>query len=304
MSSDYSAGRPSLEIFVPFWGDPVQLYDALDSIRAQTDPSWTAIVVDDCYPDPSVGESFAAETDPRIRYLRNTTNLGIAANFQQCLDLASGDLVMFMGCDDLLHPDFTARARAGFERFPDASMYQPGVRVVDDAGRPAEPLADRVKRWLAPRVDTPTVLAGQSLATSLLHGNWLYWPSLVFRTERLRQHRFRQDLPIILDLAIVLELIADGAALVLDPETTFSYRRHTTSLSGAGLRDGSRFADDRRFFAEASEQMRAVGWPRAARAARARWTSRMHGLSMAPGALRTGDVAGVRAAIGHAIRPT
>ena len=183
-------------------------------------------------------------------------------------------------------------------------LYQPGVRVVDDRGRPAEPLADRIKRWLAPTVDTPTLLAGQSLATSLLHGNWLYWPSLVFRTERLRQHRFRQDLPIILDLAIVLELVADGAALVLDPETTFSYRRHETSLSGAGLRDGSRFADDRRFFAEASEQMRAAGWPRAARAARARWTSRLHGLSMAPAALRTRDGAGVRAAIGHAIRPT
>ena len=192
MSRDSSPGHPSLEIFVPFWGDPVQLYDAVDSIRAQTDPSWTAIVVDDCYPDPSVAENFAAETDPRIRYLRNTTNLGIAGNFQQCLDLASGDLVMFMGCDDLLHPSFTARARAGLERFPDAALYQPGVRVVDDAGRPAEPLADRVKRWLAPRVDTPTLLAGQSLATSLLHGNWLYWPSLVFRTERLRHHSFRQ----------------------------------------------------------------------------------------------------------------
>ena len=166
------------------------------------------------------------------------------------------------------------------------------------------PLADRVKRWLAPTVDTPTLVAGESLATSLLHGNWLYWPSLVFRTERLRQHTFRQDLPIILDLAIVLELVVDGAALVLDPETTFSYRRHTSSLSGAGLRDGSRFADDRRFFAEAGEQMLAVGWPRAARAARARWTSRMHGLSMVPGAVRTRDGAGVRAAIGHAIRPT
>ena len=26
------------EIFVPFWGDPDQLYETVESVRAQTDP--------------------------------------------------------------------------------------------------------------------------------------------------------------------------------------------------------------------------------------------------------------------------
>jgi glycosyltransferase involved in cell wall biosynthesis len=295
-------GTPVLEIFVPYWGDPGLLYDAIDSIRAQTSPDWTVIVVDDAYPDPSVAEHFAQEQDPRIRYVRNETNLGIAANFQKCLDLASGDLVMFLGCDDLLEPGFVARARATLTSYPDASMLQPGVQVIDDDGRPYEPLADRVKRWLRPKVDRPTLLGGEPLARNLLHGNWLYWPSLVFRTEHVQRYRFRQDLPIILDLALILDQIADGAQLVLDPEVTFRYRRHTASLSGVGLLDGSRFDDDRRYFLEAEQQMRARQWSKAARAARSRWTSRMHGMSMVPGALKARDFAGARVALRHAVR--
>ena len=96
------------------------------------------------------------------------------------------DLMMFLGCDDLLLPDFVATVRAAHERFPDAAIIQPGVRVIDDEGRPTDTLADRVKRAIRPRAAEPTVFGGEPLVTSLLHGDWLYWPSLVFRTDAVR----------------------------------------------------------------------------------------------------------------------
>ena len=77
-----------LDVFIPYWGDPGLLYATVESVRAQTDPRWRATVVDDCYPDPSVAEHFAAEDDPRIRYLRNEQNLGITANYDRCRELA------------------------------------------------------------------------------------------------------------------------------------------------------------------------------------------------------------------------
>ena len=274
-----------LEVFVPFWGDPGLLTATVDSVRAQTDPRWTLTVVDDCYPDPSVAETFARETDPRVRYLRNPHNLGIAANFQRCLDLASGTAVVFLGCDDVLEPEYVARAHETLAAFPQADIFQPGVRVIDAEGAEVVPLGDRVKRWLTPRTHGPVVLSGQDLAASLLRGNWLYWPSLMFRTSAVQEHAFRQDLPIILDLALVIDMVADGSALVLDPRVSFSYRRHTTSLSGVALSDGSRFAQDRRYFSDAAAQMRRLGWPRAERAARVRLTSRLHALTLVPGAL-------------------
>ncbi len=290
-----------IEVFIPFWGEPALLYATVDSVRAQSDPDWTITVVDDCYPDPTVAEHFAAEADPRIRYLRNEVNLGIAGNWRRSLDLASGQVMMFMGCDDLLEPDFVARARALADHYPEADIIQPGVRIIDDDGQPSDPLADRVKRWLRPSAAVAALHSGEDLAASLLRGNWLYWPSLLFRTDRIRQFTFRQDLPIILDLALVVDMVADGCVLLVDPEVTFAYRRHSTSMSGTALTDGSRFAQDRRYYAGAVEQMRRNGWPRAARAARLRWTSRLHGLTVLPTAARTHRRAGLAKALQHVV---
>ena len=282
-----AAGEARLEIFIPYWGDPGLLMTTVDSVRAQSDARWTLTVVDDCYPDPTVAETFAREVDPRIRYQRNPENLGIAGNFQRCLDLASGDAVVFLGCDDVMEPEYVARTHALLAAHPSADIFQPGVRVIDADGEEQTPLGDRVKRWLRPRTREPLVLSGEDLAVSLLRGNWLYWPSLAFRTASVQRHAFRQDLPIILDLALVLDMVTDGSALVLDPAVTFAYRRHDTSLSGTALADGSRFEQDRRYFAEAAAQMHAIGWRRAEREARRRWTSRLHALTLLPDALRS-----------------
>ncbi len=291
----------ALDVFIPFWGDPGLLYATVESVRAQTDPRWRATVVDDCYPDPSVAEHFAAEDDPRIRYVRNEQNLGITANYDRCRELASADLMMFLGCDDLLLPDFVATVRAAHERFPDAAIIQPGVRVIDDEGRPTDTLADRVKRAIRPGVAETTVFGGEPLVTSLLHGDWLYWPSLVFRTDAVRGPAFRDDLPIIQDLALVIDLVVDGATLVLDPAVVFEYRRHTQSASATSLLTGRRLRDERRYYGIAARQMDALGWRRAGRAARLRWTSRLHGLSLLPAALGTRKAAAVRTVVGHAI---
>ncbi len=290
-----------IEIFVPFWGEPDLLFATVDSVRAQTDGDWTMVVVDDCYPDPSVSERFAGETDPRIRYLRNETNLGITENYARCRELASAELMMFLGCDDLMDPDFVAHVRAAHASFPDAAVIQVGVRVIDEHGAVVDPLGDRVKRAIRPRTAHRTQLGGEPLAVSLLRGNWLYWPSMVFRTERVQAYPFREGLPIIQDLALVIDMVAAGETVVLDPAVCFSYRRHTESASSTSLLHGRRLPDERRYYAEAAAQMQAHGWRRAARTARLRWTSRVHALTLLPDAVRARS--GLGGLLTHAFRP-
>lgn len=296
-----SAPRPSpLEVFIPFWGDPALLYATVASVKAQTDPGWTITVVDDCYPDPGVAEHFAAEDDPRITYVRNETNLGITDNYQRCRELASGELMMFMGCDDLMHPTFVETVKAAHREFPTAATIQVGVQVIDENGAPIDPLTDRVKRAIRPSVARRTELSGERLATSLLRGAWHYWPALVFRTEALQRYAFRDGLPIIQDLALLIDMTAAGESLVLDPTVCFSYRRHTQSASASSLLHGTRFADERRYYASAAAQMGDRGWSRAARTARLRWTSRLHAVTLLPTALRQRERSAVRSLLAHA----
>jgi glycosyltransferase involved in cell wall biosynthesis len=276
-----------LDILVPYWGDPALMRRTVESVLTQTSDDWRLTVVDDAYPDRQVTDWLDAMDDPRVRSVRHAENLGITENYRHCLSLATEDLVVFLGCDDLLLPRYVEVVLAAHRRFPEAVMVQPGVRVVDDADEPAAGLVDVVKqRLLRPRSGTPTVRSGESLAVSLLRGNWLYWPSLTFRREAVEAVGFRDELPIIQDFALEIDLVCRGGALVVEPTVCFLYRRHGSSASATTLTDGTRFADERTYYGLAAQQMRERGWPRAERAARARLTSRAHALALVPGVVR------------------
>lgn len=292
----------ALDILVPYWGDPALLRETVASVLAQRNPDWRLTVVDDAYPDPGVAAWFAAVDDPRVRYVRHETNQGITANYRHCAALATQELMVFLGCDDLLLPDYVDVVLEAHRRYPEAAVIQPGVRVIDAGGRPVRPLLDLVKQRLvqpAARLG-PRLLAGEPLATSLLHGDWLYWPSLAFRVDRLREVGFREGLPVTQDLALVIDLVCREATLLLEPTVCFAYRRHARSASTTALLDGSRFADERAYFAVAAEQARQLGWRRAERAARLRLTSRAHALTVLPRAVAARRWAAVRRLSRHA----
>jgi hypothetical protein len=121
---------------------------------------------------------------------------------------------------------------------------------------------------------------------SLMRGNWLYWPSLAFEGSAVARHSFRSDLPIILDLAFVMDMVLEGAELVVLDTETFCYRRHDDSASSVSSQQGSRFDDEKLFYREMVARLESHGWNRAAGVARRRVISRLHELSLAPGAVR------------------
>ncbi|MDQ0645055.1 glycosyltransferase [Microbacterium murale] len=289
----------TLQIFVPFWGDPDLLFAAIDSVRAQRSPDWELTIIDDCYPDASVGERLRAEPDPRITYLRNETNLGITENYREAIRRASGSYITILGCDDLLHPNYVDVISDVIERHPDVDVIQPGAEVIDEHGKVIRPLADRVKRGVLTPRGGETVLTGEQMATSLLRGDWLYWPSLTFRTETLQRIDFREGLPIIQDLALLIDIAFDGGSLVYTPTLAFSYRRHGSSASQKTLMDGRRFRDEREYYRTARELATDRGWRRTARVARVRLMGRLHAVTELPGVLRHGDRAGLKSTLAH-----
>lgn len=279
-------GLPLVHVVLPYWGDPHLLDQAVDSVLAQSDPDWRLTIVDDHYPDLHAQSTYAHHLDARVGYVRNDENIGLTRNFERCRTMAQGDLVTFLGCDDLLLPDYVAVLRRARDLNPTGTIFQPGVRVIDSTGRPSFGLGERAKACLAPSGPRPTTLAGEELAVSLMRGNWLYWPSLAIDGDEVAAHSFRTDLPIVLDLAFVMDMVLDGAQLVVLDAVTFAYRRHGDSASSVSSLRGSRFDDEKLFYREMEARLAAHGWGRAARVARLRIISRLHELSLVPGAVR------------------
>ncbi len=270
-----------LDILVPYWGDPRLLQETVRSVLAQDSADWLLTVVDDAYPDRTVQEWMATIDDPRVRYVRKERNEGITATFRSCAELATQDRVVLPGCDDVLLPGYVRTVLHAHAAHPDVAVIQPGVRVIDADGAPVTPLADRVKAAMRP--GGRRLLGGERLAASLLHGDWLYFPSLAFRRETLLATPFQPGRAVIQDLALVIDMLAAGEQVLLEPETCFLYRRHASaSVPGA-----ARFDGEVEYFRYAAAQMHALGWRRAERAARWRVTSRLHALATlaSPGAV-------------------
>jgi glycosyltransferase involved in cell wall biosynthesis len=288
---------------LPHYGRLDLVQATIRSVLAQDDPNWRLTILDDTgeSADDALADWCASLDDDRISYRLNPRNLGINRNFQQCVDLVEHDLAVIVGNDDLMLPDYIATVRRAHAAYPEAAIIQPGVEVVDADGAPARSLVDLSKRWVyAPRVTGATVYAGQELAVSLLRGNWLYFPSICWRSEPLRRTGFREGVDVVQDLALVLDLVLDGESLLVEPTTCFRYRRHEASVSSAHAADGRRFAEERAFFLETADRMAARGWPRAARAARRHLSSRINALTRLPAAARHGGIGGVRTLARHA----
>jgi glycosyltransferase involved in cell wall biosynthesis len=297
----------SIDVLLPYWGDVGYFKQAVGSVLAQEDPDWRLVVVDDGFPSDEPGAWTSALDDPRVEYHRNDVNLGANANYVKALGLATADLVVVMGADDVMLPNYLACIRDGFGRHPAVDVVQPGVEVIDGAGRVTVPLADRVKAWYAPRLrageqGTPErVLSGAAMATSLVRADWAYFPSLAWRRTTIAGLAFRPGLHVVQDLALLLDIAAGGGSLLVVGEKAFQYRRHSGSDSSVKAVNGVRFDEERAFFAGEAARFTQLGWSAAAREARWHLSSRMHAATLLPVALRLRDSHALRGLWHHVV---
>lgn len=290
-----------LDILIPYWGDPGYMKETVNSVLAQTSDDWLLTVVDDAYPDLEIQNFITGIGDPRVKYIRKEVNRGITENYRTCVSLATQEVMVILGCDDVLLPNYVETILAAHNRFPGAAIIQPGVQVIDEHSNVVKTFVDLVKqRVVRPQGNGPQLVSGEYIAANLMHGDWLYWPALAFRTDRMKAVDFRDGFPIIQDLALIMDMIYAGDQLLIEPIVCFSYRRHSESASSSKLIDGSRFVGERDYFALAATQAKELGWNKAERAAKLRLTSRAHALALVPKALLARDAKAAKTLTRHA----
>lgn len=262
-----------VDILLPYWGDITIAKQTIDSVFAQTSSQWHLTILDDHYESDEAIAYFKSLTGPRVTYIRHPQNIGITNNFNACIEAATAKYCVILGCDDILLPHYVEQA---LQNIGTADFYQPNVEIIDKDSQVYLPLADKVKRLLAPKKSG--YYAGEKLAASLCHGNWLYFPSILWKTETLKKYRFDAKYKIVEDVVVELQMIIDGATLYVDRGTpTFQYRRFAESLSSIEKRRGGvRFKEEDSVFDEFSKEFKRIGWRKASRSAHLRLTSRLN----------------------------
>lgn len=263
--------KARVDILLPYWGDFSLLKEAVDSVIAQTEQNWNLLIVDDCYPSDEARSNYSKHTDKRIHYIRHKKNIGLVKNYNYALSKAVSEHCVLLGCDDKLLPNYI---EAALKRVGNADYYHPGVTVIDGHGLRILPAADRIKKFLRPKAG---LHSGEHIVTSLCHGNWTYFPSIMWKVETLRRIGFDVNKPNTQDLLTQIEIFCSEGSMVLDDTVSFNYRRSASSFSSKA-KAGTRFNEESEVYQSLARRFSKLGWKRAAVAARLHLTVRLHRL--------------------------
>ncbi len=259
---------------VPFYRGVEYLARTVASVAAQTAPEWRLLVCDDS--PGGDAERVLDGRDPRVRYVQNGRTLGMAGNWNRCLDLADTDLVTLLHADDELLPEYTRVIRTGAAAFPDCAALFCGARVIGPTGRPVFSFVDRVKRVLAPAGTRPQRLSGHRALARLLRVNSIMCPTVCYRRSVIGARRFDPRWRCVLDLAFFARVLADGDDLIGLPDVAYAYRRHAHNATADYTQNLLKFVEEAALYDEWAAEGAARGWSDVARAGRSKLTVRLH----------------------------
>jgi glycosyltransferase involved in cell wall biosynthesis len=205
-------------VITPVWNAAATLQATVASVRAQSEPSWEMLVVDDGSTDGSLALAEAlAAAEPRIRVLALGVNRGCAAARNAGIRAARGRFLAFLDADDLWYPQ-KLEVQLGYMAASGAALVFSAYRRIDAAGRP---------------LGTVTAPARLTHA-ALLKGNAIGCLTAVYDSARVGKVempplRRRQD------YGLWLRLLARGGEAHGLPQVLADYRVHAGSLSADRL---------------------------------------------------------------------
>lgn len=96
--------KPKVTVLMPVYNGEEYLSEAIDSILKQTYTDFELLIVDDGSNDTSV-DIIKSYKDGRIRVVNNERNIKLVATLNRGLEIAQGEYIARMDCDDISLPD-------------------------------------------------------------------------------------------------------------------------------------------------------------------------------------------------------
>ncbi len=121
---------PKVSVLVPIYRtNPTFLREAIRSVLNQTFRDFELVLLDDCPDDPR--EDIVREfDDARIRYARNSRNLGITPSRNLLIDMARGDYLAVFDHDDVSYPTRLEKEVAYLDAHPECGVVSSWTRVI------------------------------------------------------------------------------------------------------------------------------------------------------------------------------
>lgn len=213
---------PRVSIGLAVYNGERLLAQAIECILNQTYRDFELIICDNDSSDRTaeICHTYAA-TDQRVRYYRNSHNIGGVRNENRTFFLARGEFFKLAAHDDLMSSNFLEASVAALDRIPAAEVCVPSVTVIDHEGkeRPTTAPIAGIESTPARRIRALTDMRYMCEAT---YG--------VMRTRSLRAVRPQANF--LHSDRIVLCELATRAPFLHEPDAVFYRRLHPGNVFG------------------------------------------------------------------------
>jgi glycosyltransferase involved in cell wall biosynthesis len=171
-------GRPLVTVLISAHNDLRFLPEAVESIFAQTFDDYEFLIIDDGSTD-GTRAYLDSLRDPRVRVLRNLTNVGLTPSLNRGLDAAAGEFVARIDADDVALPQRLARQVEFLRAHPEVAVCGSARDMVDERGS-----------FVA---HAPAAEDDLCIRWKCLLGNPFAHPTVMFRLDLLDEHGLRYD---------------------------------------------------------------------------------------------------------------
>lgn len=271
-----STARPNLTFCIPFYQGVSYLRETLNSVLNQSESNWLCIVVDDAGPDEGVSQLVESIGDNRISYVRNEVNLGLAGNWNRCVERVTTPFFSILHADDRLCPQYAETMIGAMQRFPNATAIFCRTKIIDQKGSEAFSFADKFKNLLIPSTSQEIQLKGEQGLSALMKGNFIFCPTLCYRKAKMEREPFNSNWRMVLDLDWIVRVLMSGQKLVGVPVVAYEYRRHSENQTAILTKTKLRFVEEVKFHNSASVLCKKINWRKASFAAKLMLSVRLH----------------------------
>ncbi len=172
---------PLVSVIMPVFNQAATLRASIESVIAQTYTDWELLVLDDCSSDGSLALlEKLAHSVPKVHFVANTRNLGIAANLNRGVNAANGKYIARLDGDDSMLPERLSNQIRFLESHPAIGILGGGADLVAQDGA-------YINTIFQPE-------GHEQIAKVLPVRNPIMHPTVMARTSLLRSNPYKETL--------------------------------------------------------------------------------------------------------------
>ena len=160
---------PKVTVLMPVFNGERYLQEAIASILGQTFTDFELLIIDDGSTDKSTGiiKSF---TDKRIQLVKNVQNIGLIKTLNKGIDLANGEYIARMDCDDISLSQRLEKQVNFLNRHPETSVVACHIVQINSDGKESGSWQDEM-----------TANSFSEIRSTITRTNCIAHPSIIMR---------------------------------------------------------------------------------------------------------------------------